>query len=262
MGNFLFGTAQVLVGIAVLYFSFKYVYAHAFVAFLLVAAYLAYMAGTVYVSSQSDAGTLKKMDIRGKFVDPVTHALNVFEWSDLTHVTRAQQGTAETQVWTLDEVHQRYVVNVSTTIVQYATYDSTTGIITITNSLGQTLAQLTRISDLTSASCAACANASTGYPTYANFAEHFHLVSINPVDQPLLVSRLDVMRGCAMFHLDTIPTGVTSNELIANSPLAVAKDQTCFFYIPPTQYTFLLGNGIVQQQVALSELPSAFCGSM
>jgi hypothetical protein len=259
MGNFLFGLAKLVVGVAVVYYSLGYLNAHTLALFLLAAAYFAYSSVTVYLSASAESAKFRKMDIRGKFIDPIKHELNVFEWSDLSSVTRARQGTAETEVWKLDEANNRYLVNVSTSVMNYAVYDSAVGTITISNSLGQVLTTLNR---LPSSECSACATASTGYPTYANFAEHFRLVHINPAEQPLFAERLDVLRGCAMFRIDTIPTGATSNDLIARSPLAVAVDGTCFFYVPPTQYLFLTGNLIVDSEIALANLPTAFCGSM
>jgi len=256
MGNFLFGAAKVVVGIAVLYYGLGFLNDHSFVLFLLVAAYFVYSSGTVYLAAEAESAAFRKMDIRGKFIDPIRHELNVFEWTGLSSLTRARQGSAETEVWTLDEKNKRYLVNVSTTVVNYATYD---GAITIRNALGQ---ELTRLERLPSSGCSACATAATGYPTYANFAEHFRLVHINPADQPVFAARLDALRACAMFRIDAIPTGATSNDLIARSPLAVAVDGTCFFYVPPTQYLFLTGNLIVDSEIALANLPTAFCGSM
>lgn len=265
MGNFLFSLAKIAVGMAVIYYGIGFLDRHTFILFLLVAAYFAYGSAMVYTASSNETVAFKKMDIRGKFIDPILHQLNIFEWSDLSHVTRAQQGTTDTQVWQLDEINNRYIVNMSTTVVNYATYNSTTGVITIKSSTGQVLTTLNRISPdviISSTSCSACATAATGYPTYANFAQHFQLVHLNPSEQPLFAGRLDVLRACAMFHIDTIPIGASSNQIIANGAFAVAKDNTCFFLVPPTQYTFLLGNGIVDLEIALENLPNAFCGSM
>jgi len=236
--------------------------------FFLVLLFFIYQAYTTYNDAKIKADQIGKLNIRGKYIDSSIHQLNILEWNDVTTVKRIAQGTATSEIWTLDQPNNRYIIK-SYTPYHYAYYDPATYIVLIKDSSGVLLTTLTRainsFQDPDTSStlvCSACSTSSINYPTYSNFATLYRLVKLNLNDQPAFISNLDVLRECAMFHIDLIPVGPNSNTLLANSYFAVPLDNACFFYVPPVNYSFLKSNGIIESEIALGNLPPAFCGSM
>ena len=236
--------------------------------FFLVLLFFVYQAYTTYTDAKVKAEQINKLNIRGKYIDSSIHQLNILEWNDVTTVKRIAQGTATSEIWTLDQTNNRYIIK-SYTPYHYAYYDPVTYIVLIKDSAGVLLTTLTRAINSfqdpdTSKTlvCSACSTSSINYPTYSNFATLYRLVKLNVNDQPTFVATLDILRECAMFHIDLIPVGPNSNTLLGNSYFAVPLDNTCFFYVPPVNYAFLKSNGIIESEIALGNLPPAFCGSM
>jgi hypothetical protein len=110
--------------------------------------------------------------------------------------------------------------------------------------------------------CMACRDARTMNPTYSNFVQNYTLAKVAESERNLFISELDTLRACAMYKLESLPVGENSNVLIAQSPLAIAKDGSNFFYVPSTNYGVLLSNGVLEMEVMYDQLPYSFCGSM
>ena len=236
--------------------------------FFLVLGFFIYGAYNTYTASAAQVLQIQKLNVRGKYIDASIHQLNILEWNDSSSVKRTVQGTTTTEIWTLDQTNNRYIIK-SYTPYHYAYYDPVTFIVQIKDNSGTLLTTLTRESNTpqdpdtsNTLVCQACATSSINYPTYANFATLYRLVHLNVFDQPTFVSSLDTLRECAMFHIDLIPVGVNSNNVLGASAFAVPLDNSCFFYVPPVNYNFLKSNGIIDTEIALGNLPTSFCGSM
>jgi hypothetical protein len=197
------------------------------------------------------------LDIQGSFIDRDIHQVNFFVWNGLNQIKRKLQGLSGEETWSLNLERGRFVINdnASSVISNYAEY--TGNAVVIKNPSGAVLKTLYRIESF---GCNACGSGLV--PTYSNFAANFTLARITLADKPKFVNDLDRLRACAMNNIAAIPVGVTSNSIIAEAPLAIAKDNTRFYYIPPTNYGMLLSNGVLELSVTYDQIPYAFCGAM
>jgi hypothetical protein len=223
-------------------------------------------------SAASARDQYSMIDIQGTYIDPDIHQMNFFVWSGFNQVKRRQQGLAGVESWSLDKSRKRYVINDgwNSTTANYAERVSDT--IVIKNPAGTVIKRLYKVLPF---SCVQCKlsdaeslmnniipDSNKVFPTYANFNNKYSLVRLAESERDLMIADLDRLRACARFRHDMIPVGADSNALIADSPLAVAKDGQTFYYIPPTNYSILLSNGVLEQQVTYDTIPYAFCGSM
>lgn len=213
--------------------------------------------------SQALARDYNQYNIQGRYIDSVNHQLNTFDWKSANTVIRKQQGLTTTETWTFDKVKKRFVISGATnsSTSNYAIFDPSTKQISVKTPSGSLLYTLASI-PYTSTTCAACANAERDHPTYANFKTNFILARVRLADQLSFANELDTLRVCAIYNISSINVGPNSNLNIAAGPLAIAKDGSCFFTIPSTNYTMLLSNQVQEQEVSLANVPTSFCGSM
>jgi hypothetical protein len=215
----------------------------------------------VVVGNERSAASLRddfdKLDIHGSYLDRDLHQINFFIWTGTNQIKRKSQGIATTETWTIDPARDRYMINAGAGSTR-ANYAERSGdVIIIKNPVGAILKRLYKVTPFI---CTSCKDADRNHPTYSNFSRDYHLVKVT--DKTQFIADLDQLRACAIYNFQTIPIGKDSNKLLSEAPFAVAKDNSCFYYVPPTQFGVLQSNGVPLTQIAYQTLPRAFCGAM
>lgn len=197
------------------------------------------------------------LDIQGTFIDRDIHQVNFFVWSGLNQIKRKLQGLSSIETWSLNTDRNRYVIGASASSVTSNYAEIAGDTLFIKNPAGTIIKRLYRIESF---GCNACRGGME--PTYSNFAQNFRLVRVVQSERANFVRDLDRLRACAMLNLQNLPVGENSNQIIADGPLALAVDNTRFYYITPTAYGMLISNGVLETTVVYNEIPYAFCGAM
>lgn len=202
-------------------------------------------------------------NIQGRYLDPINHQLNTFDWKSSNTIIRKQQGLTTTETWTFDKVKKRFIISggANSSTSNYAVFEPTTKNIKVYAPSGLQLYTLNRLPYL-STTCSACANADRDRPTYSNFKTKYILARVRVADQLSFANELDTLRVCATYNIANVTVGPNSNLSIAAGPIAIAANGSCFFTIPSTNYTMLLSNQVTEQEVSLANIPTSFCGSM
>lgn len=228
--------------------------------------YSIYLAVRWYLNDQQANALTKdynENNIQGRYLEPINHQLNIFDWKSATTIIRKQHGLSTTETWTFDKVKKRFIISgaVNSSTSNYALFHAVTKKINVYNPSAVLLYTLEPISYI-STTCSACAQSERDKPTYANFKTNYVLAHVKVSDQLSFANELDTLRVCATYNIANISVGPNSNLSIASKPIAIAIDGSCFYTIPSTNYTMLLSNQIPEQEVSLINVPTSFCGSM